>query len=108
MSLKLIHGYKNKDPYIISISSGKGGVGKTLSVVNIALSASIAGKKVLIMDGDLGMSNVDVVLGLHARYNLKDVFDGYKTLEEIILTASGGPFLKKKNWMTVRKKYIVF
>ena len=90
MSLKLVYGKKKREPFILSISSGKGGVGKTLSVVNIALSAAISGKKVLILDGDLGMSNVDVVLGLHGRYNLKDVFDGYKSLEEIILTGPCG------------------
>ena len=90
MSLKLVHGKKKREPFILSISSGKGGVGKTLSVVNIALSAAVSGKKVLILDGDLGMSNVDVVLGLHGRYNLKDVFDGYKSLDEIMLTGPCG------------------
>ena len=69
----------------ISVSSGKGGVGKTLSVINIALSLKKTGLKVLILDGDMGMSNVDIVLGLEARYNIRDVLDGHKQIQDILI-----------------------
>lgn len=78
-----------KCPYILSVASGKGGVGKTLTVVNFALSLSQSGAKVLILDGDLGMSNVDVVLGLSSKYNIKHILDGHATLEDVLLE---GPF----------------
>ena len=80
---------KNPNAKIICVSSGKGGVGKTLSVVYLASFACKLGHKVLIIDGDFGMSNVDVVLGLNARYNIRDVFDGRASIKDIILT---GPF----------------
>lgn len=74
----------------ICVSSGKGGVGKTLSVVYLAVFAVKLGKKVLIIDGDFGMSNVDVVLGLHARYNIRDVFDGRASLHDVIISGPCG------------------
>ncbi|MEZ4744211.1 MAG: MinD/ParA family protein [Bdellovibrionota bacterium] len=74
-----------KRSLVITISSGKGGVGKTLTTVNFALAASRMGLKVLIFDGDLGLANVDVVLGLQARYNIRDVFNGHAKIEDIIL-----------------------
>ena len=49
---------------IISITSGKGGVGKTLTTINLALAARAMGLSVLIVDGDMGMSNVDILLGI--------------------------------------------
>ncbi|MBC7456667.1 MAG: AAA family ATPase [Bdellovibrionaceae bacterium] len=61
---------------IISITSGKGGVGKTSLVSNIALGLSQIGKKVLIFDGDLGMANVDIFFGVHPQKNLQDLVDG--------------------------------
>ena len=70
---------------VISVASGKGGVGKTLTAVNIAVSARRMGKSVLILDGDLGLSNVDVVLGLQARYNIFDIIEERVSLKEIII-----------------------
>jgi flagellar biosynthesis protein FlhG len=58
------------------VSSGKGGVGKTLSSVYFAVSLKKAGKSVLIIDGDVGLSNVDVVLGIRPTYNILDVLEG--------------------------------
>ncbi len=77
-------------PCTISVASGKGGVGKTLTVVHLALSLRRLGKKVLVFDGDLGMANIDVVLGLHPRATLYDVLEGTATLEEVILTGPLG------------------
>lgn len=61
---------------IISITSGKGGVGKTSIVTNMAMALSKFGKKVLILDGDLGMANVDIFFGVHPQKNLQDLLSG--------------------------------
>jgi flagellar biosynthesis protein FlhG len=70
---------------VVAVTSGKGGVGKTLTTVNLAVAARRAGKSVLILDGDLGLANVDVVLGLTARYNIRDVLDGQAALKDIVV-----------------------
>jgi flagellar biosynthesis protein FlhG len=70
---------------VISVASGKGGVGKTVLTVNLALAARRMGYSVLILDGDLGLANVDVLLGLTAKYNLFDVLQGHVPLKSIIL-----------------------
>lgn len=79
-----------KRPTTISVTSGKGGVGKTLTTVNLAVAARRMGRSVLILDGDLGMANVDVVLGLKARYNIRDVLDGNSSLQDIIVAGPLG------------------
>lgn len=75
---------------VVSFTSGKGGVGKTLSAINMAIAASQNRKKVLIVDADFGLANVDIVLGLHGRYNINDVFEGRKTINDIILSGPLG------------------
>ena len=70
---------------VVSVASGKGGVGKTLTAVNMAVAARRMGKSVLILDGDLGLANVDVVLGLQARYNIFDIIEERVSLKEIII-----------------------
>ena len=74
----------------VSVASGKGGVGKTITTVQLALSACRQEKKVIILDGDLGMANVDVVLGLRPRYNINDVIEGSVELQDIILHGPNG------------------
>ncbi len=69
---------------VVAITSGKGGVGKTLTTVNFAVAARKMGLSVLILDGDFGLANVDVVLGLQPRYNIRDVLDGHVALVDII------------------------
>ncbi len=76
---------KTNSPTVITIASGKGGVGKTLTTVNLAVAARRMGQSVLIFDGDLGLANVDVVLGLTARYNIRDVLDGNAQLKDIVV-----------------------
>ena len=61
---------------ILSVTSGKGGVGKTSVVCNMAMGLSKLGKKVMIVDGDFGMANVDIFFGVHPQKNLQDVIDG--------------------------------
>ncbi|MBL4712138.1 MAG: MinD/ParA family protein [Gammaproteobacteria bacterium] len=70
---------------IIAISSGKGGVGKTNVSINLALSMAKQGKDVLLLDADLGLANIDVLLGLNTEYDLSHVISGERTLEEIII-----------------------
>ncbi len=70
---------------IISVSSGKGGVGKTNCVANLALYFAGMNNKVLILDADLGLCNIDVLFGIRHKYNIKHVLNGAKNLKEIIL-----------------------
>ena len=69
----------------ISITSGKGGVGKTTLVCNLAFELARAGKRVLILDGDLGMANVDIMFGQRARLNIGHVLENRCGLEDILL-----------------------
>ena len=75
---------------IITVTSGKGGVGKTNLSVNFALSMAARGKNVLLFDADLGLANVDVMLGIIPKYTLLNVLNGQKTLSEIVLEGPGG------------------
>ncbi|MBL8330611.1 MAG: MinD/ParA family protein [Rubrivivax sp.] len=77
-------------PHITAITSGKGGVGKTFVAANLAAALARAGKRVLVLDADLGLANLDVVLNLYPKITLHDVFTGKNTLAEAILPAPGG------------------
>ncbi|MNJ99867.1 Flagellum site-determining protein YlxH [compost metagenome] len=77
----------------ISITSGKGGVGKTTLVANLALSLAQQGKKVLILDGDLGMANVDILFGARPQGNIHDIISGQKEMKEILMEVSKDVFL---------------
>ncbi|NLK94051.1 MAG: MinD/ParA family protein [Clostridiales bacterium] len=79
---------KEKVPKIITITSGKGGVGKSNIVVNIGIALQKNGKKVLILDADIGMGNDDVLMGLYPKYNLLDLLKGI-SIKDIILD---GPY----------------
>lgn len=80
---------KHERPRIIAITSGKGGVGKTNIVANLGFTLSRLGKKVLIFDADLGLGNLDVLLGLTPEYNLSHVLQGEKKLSEIVVPGPG-------------------
>lgn len=69
----------------VAVTSGKGGVGKTNIVTNLAIALARRGKKVLLVDADLSLANVDVLLGLQPKYNLSHVVSGEKRLREIVL-----------------------
>ena len=73
-----------------ALTSGKGGVGKTFMAANLAHALAAAGERVLVLDADLGLANLDVVLNLHPKITLHDVFTGKASLEDAILPAPGG------------------
>ncbi|VAW56678.1 Flagellar synthesis regulator FleN [hydrothermal vent metagenome] len=75
---------------VITVSSGKGGVGKTNVSVNLSLALVAAGKDVLLLDADLGLANVDLLLGLRAEYNLSHVISGERTLQEVVVKGPEG------------------
>jgi flagellar biosynthesis protein FlhG len=75
---------------VLAITSGKGGVGKTFVSANLATALTKRGYRVLVLDADLGLANLDVVLNLHPKITLHDVFTGKAKLEDAILQAPGG------------------
>ncbi len=79
-----------KRTQVISITSGKGGVGKTNFTINFGLALVEMGKKVIILDADLGLANIDVVLGITPSYNLYHVLNEEKELAEIIIEGPEG------------------
>lgn len=80
----------SRDTRVISITSGKGGVGKTTLAVNLAIAAQMSGLETVIFDADLGLANVDIALGLFPRYNLMHVLQGEKSIKEIICPGPQG------------------
>ncbi len=77
-------------PKVISVSSGKGGVGKTSLVSNLAVSWAKRGARALIIDADLGLANIDVVFGLSPRYTLNHFFAHKRSLKEILIKGPHG------------------
>jgi flagellar biosynthesis protein FlhG len=75
---------------VVAITSGKGGVGKTFVSANLAAALAKRGKRVLVLDADLGLANLDVVLNLYPKITLHDVFVGKARIEEAIVQAPGG------------------
>jgi flagellar biosynthesis protein FlhG len=75
---------------VIAVSSGKGGVGKTNVAANVAVALARSGKRVLVLDADIGLGNLDVLLGLVPRYTIEDVLSGVRTLEEIAVEGPAG------------------
>lgn len=75
---------------VLAVSSGKGGVGKTNIVANLAVALSKRGKKVLVIDADLGLNNIDILLGLTPRHHIGHVLSGEKNIEDIVVNGPAG------------------
>lgn len=81
---------QKKPVRVVTITSGKGGVGKSNLTLGLGLALTRLGKKVLIWDADLGLANIDVLLGLQTTATIHDLLSGEKTLSEIIITGPEG------------------
>lgn len=77
-------------PRVIGVASGKGGAGKTTVSINMAVALTLRGHKVMLLDADLGMANVQIGLGVHAPFNISHVLSGEKTLDEVMVTTKQG------------------
>ena len=75
---------------VIAVTGGKGGVGKTNVAVNLGTALARLGRDVMLLDADLGLANVDVLLGIRTRRNLEHVLSGECTLQEVVVTAPSG------------------
>lgn len=75
---------------VVAVTSGKGGVGKTNTSVNLAIAMAQRGNRVILLDADLGLANVEVLLGLNSLYNLQHVITGEKQMAQILVEGPGG------------------
>jgi flagellar biosynthesis protein FlhG len=82
--------YLQKIPTVLAVSGGKGGVGKTLTTANLGLCMARMGMRILIIDGDFGLANLDVILNLRPQFTLDDVLCGERHLKEIIMVGPEG------------------
>ncbi len=80
----------SQETRIIAVASGKGGVGKTSLSVNLSVQLAKMGKKVLLLDADLGMANVDILLGVRPEFTLVDVLQHGKSIQEVITSTRYG------------------
>lgn len=81
---------RSRNVPIIAVSSGKGGVGKTTLVVNLGIALCRLGKRVCLIDGDLGTANVDVLINVSSRYNLAHVVRGERHMLEVVVEGPDG------------------
>jgi flagellar biosynthesis protein FlhG len=79
-----------KSVKVIAVSAGKGGVGKSNVAINLAIGLANLNKKVMLLDADLGLANIDIMLGLHSKYNLSHVIQGVCPLRDIIVPGPSG------------------
>ena len=85
-----MNGEGKRVPRVLTITSGKGGVGKTNVVANLAVGLQVKNQSVLVFDADIGLGNVDILLGLAPKFNLQHVLSGQKSIEEIIVEGPRG------------------
>jgi flagellar biosynthesis protein FlhG len=75
---------------IIAVTGGKGGVGKTTVAVNLSVALAKLGRRVVLLDGDLGLANIDILLGLSLQYTLADLIEGRCELSDVLVRGPGG------------------
>ncbi|MCK9330350.1 MAG: MinD/ParA family protein [Candidatus Cloacimonetes bacterium] len=80
----------NKLAKLIAITSGKGGVGKTNFILNLAIAMAIRGKKILLIDADMNLSNIDVLLGIYPEYTLSNLMDELITVDKLLVEGPRG------------------
>ena len=90
MLIETEHGSGSANPKLIAVTSGKGGVGKTNVAANLGLALQRQNLRVGILDADLGLANMDVLLGLRAKYNIQHVLLGERRLAEVLLEGPEG------------------
>lgn len=81
---------REKRARVLAVTSGKGGVGKSNTSVNLAIALAGEGARVVVLDADLGLANVEVLVGLNSLYNLQHVINGEKTIRQVMVRAPGG------------------
>lgn len=74
----------------IAVISGKGGVGKTVITANLAAALGAAGRRILVVDADLGLANLDILLGMEPRHTIQDVFNGSCSIDDVLLRTLKG------------------
>ncbi|MCK5541255.1 MAG: MinD/ParA family protein [Desulfobacterales bacterium] len=77
-------------PKVVAVTSGKGGVGKTNIVGNMAVALQNSGKRVVIVDADVGLANIDIIFNIHAKHDISHVVSGEKKLSEIMIKTEHG------------------
>ena len=92
LKMKAEHDLSGNEKFtkVITVASGKGGVGKTNFTLNLGLALAEFGQRVLILDADLGLANIDVILGVSPKFNLYHVINGEKDIADIILEGPNG------------------
>jgi len=81
---------KNSLPHVIAVTSGKGGVGKTNVVGNMAVALSRMGKRVVIIDADVGLANIDIIFNLRPEFNIRHIINSQKNLNQVMVTSDHG------------------
>lgn len=87
---KQMTSHKKSLPRVIAVTSGKGGVGKTNLVGNMAVALTRMGKRVAIIDADVGLANIDIIFNLRPQYNIRHVIQSEKTLKQVMVKSEHG------------------